>query len=72
MTKRDLIDRIIHLNPTAEPAFLARFDDADLAEYLEHLRWVVPPSGPGYRRTDPLVVHSAPPVGSTSLVAASF
>ena len=43
MTKRELIDRITDLNPTAQPAFLAGFEDADLAEYLEHLEWVSPP-----------------------------
>jgi len=48
MTKRELIDQITHLNPTAAPSFLAAFDDADLAEYLRHLKWVIPPAGPGY------------------------
>ena len=44
MTKRQLIDEITTLNPTAAPAFLAGFRDQDLAEYLTHLRWVVPPN----------------------------
>ena len=48
MTKGELIDEIIHLNPTASPDFLAAFDDEDLFEYLHHLKWVVPPTGPTY------------------------
>jgi len=39
MTKRQLIDEIITANQTAEPSFLAQFDDSDLREYLRHLRW---------------------------------
>ena len=42
MTKRELIDQITVLNPTAHPVFLADFEDHQLAEYLEHLHWVVP------------------------------
>lgn len=38
MTKRQLIEDILTLNRTAEPAFLARFDDSDLHQYLDHLR----------------------------------
>jgi hypothetical protein len=38
MTKRQLIDEIVTLNHTAEPAFLARFEDQDLREYLDHLQ----------------------------------
>ncbi len=38
MTKRQLIDEIVSLNSTAQPAFLARFEDLDLNEYLQHLR----------------------------------
>jgi len=43
MTKRELIDEITELNPTAMPAFLARFEDSQLAEYLDHLKWLGPP-----------------------------
>ncbi len=46
MTKRQLIEEITHLNPTARPAFLAGFGDDDLAEYLQHLRWVSRPQQP--------------------------
>lgn len=44
MTKRELIDEITHLNPTATPGFLAGFEVPDLAEYLEHLKWTHPPA----------------------------
>jgi hypothetical protein len=43
MTKRQLIDEIVTANRTAEPSFLAQFDDADLREYLRHLRWARQP-----------------------------
>lgn len=43
MTKRELIDEITRLNPTASPDFLAEFPASDLAEYLERLRWAHPP-----------------------------
>jgi hypothetical protein len=38
MTKRQLIDEILCLNHTAQPDFLARFDDGELTEYLDHLQ----------------------------------
>lgn len=38
MTKRQLIDEIVSLNSTAEPGFLAKFDDGELDEYLRHLQ----------------------------------
>ncbi|OPX24824.1 MAG: hypothetical protein B1H04_01370 [Planctomycetales bacterium 4484_123] len=45
MTKRELIDEITHLNPSAPPAFLAEFEPEDLAEYLRRLRDVqIPPA----------------------------
>jgi len=37
MTKRQLIDDIRKINTTAEPHFLAQFDDEALKQYLEHL-----------------------------------
>jgi len=37
MTKRELIDQILAANCTAAPEFLAKFDDSDLQEYLDHL-----------------------------------
>ena len=38
MTKRQLIDDIRRLNTTAQPQFLLQFDEAALAQYLEHLQ----------------------------------
>lgn len=38
MTKRELIDEILTINRSAEPGFLAKFGDADLNDYLAHLR----------------------------------
>jgi len=38
MTKRELIDRIVAINRSASPSFLARFGDQQLDEYLAHLR----------------------------------
>jgi len=43
MSKRELIDRIRMLNPTAPSRFLAQFDEADLSQYLKHLAAIVPP-----------------------------
>jgi hypothetical protein len=37
MTKRQLIDDIRRYNTTAQPQFLAQFDDEALKQYLEHL-----------------------------------
>jgi hypothetical protein len=37
MEKRQLIDEIRTFNPTAEAKFLSQFDEAALAQYLEHL-----------------------------------
>ena len=38
MSKRQLIDEIRTLNPTAQPEFLAQFDDAALKQYLDSLQ----------------------------------
>ncbi len=37
MTKRQLIDRIVTINRSAEPGFLAQFEDDELNDYLRHL-----------------------------------
>jgi hypothetical protein len=37
MNKRQLIDGIRQYNTTAQPEFLAQFDDSALKQYLEHL-----------------------------------
>lgn len=49
MTKRQLIEQIISINQTAEPSFLAGFDDTDLDEYLQHLRQAAQPRISGDR-----------------------
>jgi hypothetical protein len=38
MNKRQLIDDIRRYNPTAQPTFLAQFDEASLRQYFEHLQ----------------------------------
>lgn len=67
MTKRELIDQITRLNPTAMPAFLADFKDGDLAEYLKHLRWASAPqvafrAVAGGRALSPSQAQAAEPV----------
>jgi hypothetical protein len=37
MTKRQLIERIRDMNPTAEELFLDQFDAQDLEQYLDRL-----------------------------------
>jgi len=37
MNKRQLIDDIRRYNETAQPQFLAQFDEPALKQYLEHL-----------------------------------
>jgi hypothetical protein len=37
MSKRDLIDQIRRLNPTAKPEFLAEFEEQALLAYLRQL-----------------------------------
>ncbi len=37
MNKRELIDDIRRHNATAQPQFLAQFDEEALRQYLEHL-----------------------------------
>ena len=41
MSKREIIDRIMEINPSARPEFLADFSQESLATYLEHLREVL-------------------------------
>ena len=42
MTKRQVIDEIVLLNRSADPGFLAQFEDDDLSEYLQRLLIVGP------------------------------
>jgi hypothetical protein len=41
MTKRQLIEEISKHNTTAQPQFLAQFDEDALKQYLEHLEGAV-------------------------------
>jgi hypothetical protein len=72
MTKRQLIDEIITINPTAQPGFLAGFRDADLGEYLAHLNVVKAPLLTGdaarYRK---YFAKSAPAAAINADIAAS-
>jgi hypothetical protein len=67
MTKRELIDKIISINPSASATFLARFDDVELDEYLAHLRVLETPRLSGhperyekYFRNCPTIPNSRP------------
>jgi hypothetical protein len=37
MSKRELIDCICEINKSAKPEFLAKFEEIELKDYLEHL-----------------------------------
>ena len=50
MTRSQLMDRILELNPTATPAFLGAFSESSLAHYLEHLCIASEPLTPWVRR----------------------
>ena len=41
MSKREIIDRIMEVNPSARPEFLANFSQESLADYLDHLKEVL-------------------------------
>lgn len=45
LSREQLIDRILMLNPTATPAFLGEFTENDLTHYLEHLTCAQEPRG---------------------------
>jgi hypothetical protein len=68
MTKRQIIDEILSINPSAKAEFLAPFSDDDLDAYLSHLRVALTPRLRGNpRRYDkyfeglPTVAASDPP-----------
>jgi hypothetical protein len=67
MTKREMIDEILSINLSAEPQFLARFDDDELSAYLTHLRVLSTPRLTGnadryekYFRNLPRIAGSRP------------
>jgi hypothetical protein len=43
LTREQVVDRIITINPTATTTFLSKFSEASLGRYLDHL---VAASGP--------------------------
>lgn len=45
LSREQLIDRILMLNPTASPSFLGGFSPNDLTHYLEHLTVAQEPRG---------------------------
>jgi len=50
MTRSQLMDRILEMNPTATPKFLGGFTESSLAHYLEHLCVISEPHLPWVRR----------------------
>lgn len=49
LTREQVVDRIITINPTATAEFLARFSERSLRAYLAHLQSATQPRGPGAR-----------------------
>lgn len=45
MSREQLVDRIIALNPSATPRFLEQFDESALDHYLNHLSLITAPRG---------------------------
>jgi hypothetical protein len=55
------MERIVQLNPTATPEFLAGFNESSLAHYLEHLCVVDEPTVPWVRKgIAPAIVRREP------------
>ena len=70
MTKRQIIDNIIDTNPTAEPGFLAQFEQVDLLDYLRKLDRLSAPRLAGASHWRPQAI-ATPVVNAEVLVAAS-
>lgn len=66
MTKRELIDQILHDNPTAEPGFLAQFSDEQLREYLRQLKSLRQPRLRGDASRFDRYFHNCPSVATPS------
>lgn len=49
LTREQVVDRIISINPTASVEFLGAFDSRDLGSYLDHLVATRAPRGPKAR-----------------------
>ena len=69
MTKRQLIDEIVQMNHTAEPGFLAKFEDGDLDDYLKHLRLAQTPRLHGNPHRYDQYFEGCPTVTATTLSA---
>ena len=50
LSRAQLMERIVQLNPTATPEFLAGVNESSLAHYLEHLSVVDEPTVPWVRK----------------------
>lgn len=69
MRKRDLIDRVISLNPTAQAEFLAQFDEQSLMEYLDNLLEVQLQPHPTAQAVDlPILKQASIPVAAAPAV----
>jgi hypothetical protein len=61
LSRAQLVERILHLNPTATTEFLSRFTEGALAHYLEHLSVVEDPVAPWVRKgIAPAIVRREP------------
>jgi hypothetical protein len=61
LSRAQLLERIVQLNPTATPEFLAGFTESSLAHYLEHLCVVDEPTVPWVRKgIAPAIVRREP------------
>ncbi len=47
LSRAQIVDEIIGINPSATAAFLAQFDDELLRKYLDHLHYTQGPRGSG-------------------------
>lgn len=64
LTREQVVDRIITINPTASTTFLAKFNEESLGRYLDHLvassgprgrnsRWMRPGDSPAIMTREP-------------------
>ncbi|HYE60990.1 MAG TPA: hypothetical protein VD997_03250 [Phycisphaerales bacterium] len=61
LSRAQLVERILELNPTATTEFLSRFTEGALAHYLEHLNVLEDPGIPWVRKgIAPAIVRREP------------
>lgn len=61
LSRSQLVERILQINPTATTEFLSRFNEGSLAHYLEHLNVLEDPETPWVRRgIAPAIVRREP------------